>query len=164
VVGMDLCEASVRDANINATLNGITNCTFTPQSAEDAIAEVLKDVKKEEQQGGNVVAILDPPRAGLHKFVIQQIRKFEELETLIYVSCNIAGAGQNLLDLTRPTSKKAKGTPFRVVQLVPVDLFPHTDHCELVIILKRMADDVPTPTATLKEHDPTQPCHWHLPE
>ena len=151
VVGMDICAASVRDANVNAELNGITNCTFTPQKAEDAIEQVLRDVAKEQSGDdtgiSSVVGIVDPPRAGLHKVVIQQIRKHEGLKHLIYISCNIAGAGTNVLDLTRPTSKKCKGTPFRLVQAIPVDLFPHTDHCELVLVMERMADDQPTPNA-----------------
>lgn len=146
VVGMDICAASVRDANVNAAVNGITNCTFTPEKAEDAIRKVLSDVAKEQRGDGTgtVVGIVDPPRAGLHKVVIQNIRQHEGLKHLIYISCNIAGAGTNVMDLCRPTSKKCKGTPFRIVQAIPVDLFPHCEDCELVLVMERMEDDQPT--------------------
>jgi len=149
VVGMDICAASVRDANVNAAVNGITNCTFTPEKAEDAIRKVLSDVAKEQRGDGTgtVVGIVDPPRAGLHKVVIQNIRQHEGLKHLIYISCNIAGAGTNVMDLCRPTSKKCKGTPFRIVQAIPVDLFPHCEDCELVLVMERMEDDQPTPNA-----------------
>ena len=39
--------------------------------------------------------------------------------------------------LCRPVSNKHKGTPFYPVKAVPVDLFPHTKHCELVILFER---------------------------
>ena len=38
---------------------------------------------------------------------------------------------------TRAESRKAKGPPFRLIKAVPVDLFPHTKHCELVMLLER---------------------------
>lgn len=39
--------------------------------------------------------------------------------------------------LTRAESKKYKGAPFTLHEAVPVDLFPHTEHCELVLLLQR---------------------------
>lgn len=78
---------------------------------------------------------------GGFRYVIHQIRKQQGLKHLIYISCNISGAGQNVLDLLRPTSKRLKGDPFRLVKALPVDLFPHTDHCELVLVFERGGGD-----------------------
>lgn len=44
----------------------------------------------------------------------------------------------SLLSLCRPKSNKIKGNPFCAVKAIPVDLFPHTRHCELVIVFKRV--------------------------
>lgn len=33
--------------------------------------------------------------------------------------------------------RKLRGVPFRPVRAQPVDLFPHTPHCELVMLLER---------------------------
>lgn len=41
--------------------------------------------------------------------------------------------------LCRPTSKRMKGVPFQMVKAVPVDLFPQTNYCELVVLLERTA-------------------------
>jgi tRNA (uracil-5-)-methyltransferase len=43
--------------------------------------------------------------------------------------------------LVRPTSKRLKGPRFYPVKAVPVDLFPYTDHCELVILFEREHTD-----------------------
>lgn len=42
------------------------------------------------------------------------------------------------ISLCRPNSNKIKGLPFRAVKAIPVDLFPHTRHCELVVVYKRV--------------------------
>jgi tRNA (uracil-5-)-methyltransferase len=44
-----------------------------------------------------------------------------------------------LFSLCRETSKQFRGEPFRIVRAIPVDLFPHTNHCELVLLLARGA-------------------------
>lgn len=43
--------------------------------------------------------------------------------------------------LCRPTSNRFKGLPFRPVRAVSVDLFPHTDHCELMIEFERIKEE-----------------------
>jgi hypothetical protein len=44
----------------------------------------------------------------------------------------------NVYSLCRRKSRSIKGLPFRPVCAIPVDLFPHTPHCELVILLERI--------------------------
>lgn len=55
----------------------------------------------------------------------------------MYISCNPKLATKNFLDLGRPESKYMHGDFFVPVKAVAVDLFPHTQHCELVILFKR---------------------------
>ena len=43
--------------------------------------------------------------------------------------------------LCRRTSSRIKGLPFRPISATPVDLFPHTPHCEVVILLERISQE-----------------------
>ncbi|XP_039360786.1 tRNA (uracil-5-)-methyltransferase homolog A isoform X5 [Mauremys reevesii] len=70
--------------------------------------------------------------------VILAIRRAERLKKLIYVSCNPRAAMNNFVDLCRAPSNRVKGTPFRPVKAMAVDLFPQTMHCELLIFFERV--------------------------
>ena len=45
-----------------------------------------------------------------------------------------------LSSLCRRKSNRVKGNPFRVVRVIPVDMFPHTPHCEVVVLLERVTE------------------------
>ena len=152
VIGVDICEASIKNARTNAEINNIDNVKFYAGKAEDVIKDILAEsgVKKvggaghapaQQTEKGRVIGIVDPPRAGLHKSVMMNIRKATELKHLIFIACNIKAAGANVIDLCRPTSKRFKGLPFQLIQASPVDLFPHTPHCELLLIFERLGPD-----------------------
>ena len=47
---------------------------------------------------------------------------------------------QNLIDLCRPTNSKFKGLPFIPKLVKAVDLFPHTNHVEVVVELRRQEE------------------------
>lgn len=134
VIGVDICHEAIIDARINATLNGVANINHIDGKAEDTIGAIMDDCAK---FGGPVMAVVDPPRNGLQKSVVMALRKHEHIHRLVYISCNITGAKDNVVDLQRSESKKFRGRPFRLVQTTPVDLFPHTDHCELVMVFER---------------------------
>ncbi|KAL0436440.1 UNVERIFIED_CONTAM: Zinc finger CCCH domain-containing protein 24 [Sesamum radiatum] len=117
------------------------------------------------QQFKNVVAIVDPPRVGLHPTVIKVLRTQSRLRRLVYISCNPESLVANAIELCTPSlDKTEKGTnknnrgwknmssaglarhraksmpnsePFKPVKSMAVDLFPHTPHCELVMLLER---------------------------
>ena len=129
VVGVDLCQGAIEDAVSNAELNGITNTEFLCGAVEIVIHRI-PEVAREEC---HVVAVLDPPRAGVPAQVISTLRKSKNVKRLIYVSCNVSNASQNLVDLCRPPSSRIGGSPFSLCKVTPVDLFPHTMHCELVL-------------------------------
>lgn len=133
VIGVEIIENAVEDAKANADLNGVSNAQFVCGKAEDIIVDVFKNMPRKTK----IIGIMDPPRAGLHQSVIHAIRKSRRMDKLIYVSCNPSAAFVNFLDLCRPTSKRIKTAPFRLVKAVPVDLFPHTKHCELLLLFER---------------------------
>ena len=67
------------------------------------------------------------------------LRKAKNLNRLVFMSCDPKAAIKNLVDLARANSKHYPGEPLVPVKAVPVDMFPHTRHCELVIYLERLA-------------------------
>ncbi|CAH9075193.1 unnamed protein product [Cuscuta europaea] len=118
------------------------------------------------QTFNNVVAIVDPPRMGLHPTVIKVLRTNERLRRLVYISCNPETLVANAIELCTPSAgtvgkgnnnrnnrgwrnmtsaslarHRAKSMPnsepFKPVKAVAVDLFPHTPHCEVVMLLER---------------------------
>ncbi|XP_071848571.1 tRNA (uracil-5-)-methyltransferase homolog A-like isoform X2 [Apostichopus japonicus] len=133
VIGVELCKQAVEDAKVNAKNNGIENATYICGKAEDRLPSVMQDISDSEK----VIGIIDPPRAGLHRRVIQTLRRCEGMKRLVYMSCNPYTAWNNFIDLCRPVSIRYRGTPFRLTKAVPVDLFPHSKHCELILLFQR---------------------------
>ena len=131
VHGVDIIEESVKDANENAKKNGIMNAHFHAGRAEFILPELLRKHDK-----GKTVAIVDPPRAGLHPKAVFALRA-SNIDSLVYVSCDAKAAMNNFIDLGRMTSKAYKGDPFVPKKVIPVDLFPHTNHFELIIYFER---------------------------
>lgn len=89
--------------------------------------------------GHRCVAIVDPPRGGLHPKVTKALRKCTAIDTLIYVSCNPFGSFvEDALRLCLPENDPSKklrygkhcsGKPFVPLRAAPVDMFPDTRHC-----------------------------------
>ena len=103
-------------------------------------------------EGGKVVAIVDPPRAGLHPRAVTALRA-SKIQSFVYISCDANAAMKNFVALARPTSKAYPGDPFIPRKAIPVDLFPHTNHFELVILFERLPlrDIIDSQTAKSKE-------------
>jgi 23S rRNA (uracil1939-C5)-methyltransferase len=121
IVGVEVVEEAVADAHENATLNGINNAAFF---AGD-VATVCNDVFFE-QHGRPDVIITDPPRAGMHEKLVNQILMMEA-PVVVYVSCNPATQARDLQLLS---------VKYRVTAIQPVDMFPHTHHIENVVQLR----------------------------
>lgn len=136
VIGIELIEQAVEDAKYNAALNGIQNCEFLSGKAEVLLPKQICTMYTE----GALTAVVNPSRAGLHYRVIQALRNHPNLQRLIYISCKPEGeAMRNIRELCEKTNLKKKliGEAFTPKLAVPVDMFPHTPHCELVIVLQR---------------------------
>ena len=121
IVGVEVVEEAVDDAHENATLNGINNAAFF---AGD-VATVCNDVFFE-QHGRPDVIITDPPRAGMHEKLVNQILMMEA-PVVVYVSCNPATQARDLQLLSEK---------YEVTAIQPVDMFPHTHHIENVVQLR----------------------------
>ncbi|XP_014207532.1 tRNA (uracil-5-)-methyltransferase homolog A [Copidosoma floridanum] len=134
VLGIEIVPNAIKDAKQNAKLNDVTNCEFFTGKAEDILQPVIHRTTK-----SNIIAVVDPPRAGLHQKALVSLRKAKRLKKLVYISCDPNAAIKNLVDLARPNSKQYFGEPLVPVKAVPVDMFPHTKHCELVLYLERFS-------------------------
>uniref|UniRef100_A0A2K6SH89 tRNA (uracil(54)-C(5))-methyltransferase n=1 Tax=Saimiri boliviensis boliviensis TaxID=39432 RepID=A0A2K6SH89_SAIBB len=136
VLGIELVEQAVEDARWTAAFNGITNSEFHTGRAE----KILPGLLKSKEDGQSIVAVVNPARAGLHYKVVRAIRNCRAIRRLVFVSCKLHGeTTRNVIELCCPPNpaKKLLGEPFVLQQAVPVDLFPHTPHCELVLLFTR---------------------------
>eukprot|EP01083_Nonionella_stella_P001947 5599_1 len=139
VIGLELVEEAIEDAKRNAELNGITNTVWMAGKAEETISAALEQIEHSDGSIENVVGIVDPPRPGLHRSITSAIRT-STIQRLIYVSCNPASCATDVAFLCKPVVKHRRGSPFKAVRALAVDLFPHAEHCEMVILLERCSD------------------------
>lgn len=122
VIGIEYVPEAIEDAKVNSEINGITNTLF--------FAGDMKDLLNKDfiaQYGRPDVIITDPPRAGMHKDVVDTILFAEPLR-IVYVSCNPATQARDLSLLD---------VKYRVTGVRPVDMFPHTQHVENVVLLEK---------------------------
>ena len=122
VVGVEMNKAAIADAQANAALNDVSNCTFVEADSKQGLTDAFVAA-----HGQPDVLIVDPPRAGLHKDVVRQIAAVAP-ERFVYVSCN---PQTQVRDLDRLADQ------YRLDAVQPVDMFPHTPHIETVARLTR---------------------------
>lgn len=113
VIGLEIVESAVVDAQRNCLRNNVQNCRFIGGD----IRYTLEHIGTRPD-----VMIIDPPRAGMHQDVVQQVLAIAP-EKIVYVSCNPATLARDIALL-----KEA----YHVVEVQPVDMFPHTYHIESV--------------------------------
>ena len=121
VIGIEAVEDAVKDAYENATLNNLTHCSFFAGDVSDVCTDAFFA-----EHGKPDVIITDPPRAGMHEKLVQQILKMRAPK-VVYVSCNPATQARDLQLLD---------SAYHVTRLQPVDMFPHTHHIENVALLE----------------------------
>jgi tRNA (uracil-5-)-methyltransferase len=141
LLGVDISEPAIADAVVNATKNGYTDSETTRFVASPA-EKVLPDEMKNIPKSCPVVAVVDPARDGLHGIVIRTLRSNERIQRLVYVSCNPTGTlARDAAMLCSPPTKKYPGRPFKPTMSQPVDMFPSTKHCEMVMTFDRMSEE-----------------------
>jgi len=124
VYGIEVAQAAVDDAALNAATNSIDNCTFLAGEVRFVLpALIAKGVSAE-------VVVADPPRAGFHPKALHALLQLAP-SRIVYVSCNPSTLARDVGELVRG------GYRLRWVQ--PVDMFPHTPHIEAVARLDKPA-------------------------
>ena len=128
VVGVELNEAAIRDAEQNAADNGLANTRFVCADIVDFLAPEARAGGIAADMPAPDVIITDPPRAGMHAKVVDAIGR-SGVSRLVYVSCNPATSARDC-GLLREHG-------YVVEEITPVDMFPHTYHIECVIRLRK---------------------------
>jgi 23S rRNA (uracil1939-C5)-methyltransferase len=120
VIGIEYVPTAIEDAKINSEINGIKNTSFFAGDMKDILDE---DFIK--THGKPDVVITDPPRAGMHPDVVKRLLEMEA-EKIVYVSCNAATQARDI---------ELLNSKYEVGRIKPVDMFPHTQHVENVVLL-----------------------------
>lgn len=135
VYSVELVESASRDGEANALRNSVSNVEFVNAKVEDFASEFAKN------EGKADTIILDPPRDGLHPSAIPHILSFGASE-IIYVSCNPSTLVRDLqimLNMIESEDEKKSELPkYKITDITPMDMFPHTHHIETVVRLERM--------------------------
>ncbi len=122
VFGIEYNKDAVKDAVINSEINNIHNTSFFSGDMKDILNEqfILSNGKPD-------VIITDPPRAGMDKEVVSAILSAAP-DKIVYISCNPSTQARDVLILSEN---------YNLVRMQPVDMFPHTQHVENVVLLTR---------------------------
>lgn len=122
VIGIEYVPEAIADARVNSVDNNIDNTLFFAGDMKDVLTDGFIA-----EYGRPDVMIVDPPRAGMHEDVVGVIMRAEPAR-IVYVSCNPATQARDLAMLDEKYS---------VERVQPVDMFPHTQHVENVVLLVR---------------------------
>jgi 23S rRNA (uracil1939-C5)-methyltransferase len=118
ITGIEINEKSVKYARMNAEKAGIKNAVFLNGDVDKILQErfVMSGEKAD-------MVVLDPPRAGCAKPVLDSIVNIQP-RSIIYISCNPATQARDVQYL--------KNFGYNLKSLLPVDMFPQTEHIEVV--------------------------------
>lgn len=117
VIGVELCPHAVCDAKEIIEKSGLENIHIYCRDASIFIDEVTPFFRPD-------LVIIDPPRTGLTKQAIEDLRKLAP-PTILYLSCNPCTQAEDIQAL--------KGYQIKIIQ--PFDQFPHTPHVENLVVL-----------------------------
>ncbi len=118
VYGVEINPSAIRDAQFNARQNHVTNAVFTCDDAEHYLSVLNEKVD---------VILLDPPRSGMGRNAMESIRNHAP-DRIVYISCNPETQAKDL---------KVLNKDYTIKKIIPVDMFPMTEHVETVCLLTR---------------------------
>ncbi len=113
-IGIELVADAIKDAHVNAELNNL----------QDTIEYLASPTENIDWLAYNAdIAIIDPPRAGLHPTTLDDLMKPNAPKEIVYVSCNYKNLARELVILSKS---------YEVESIRAIDMFPHTPHVEVV--------------------------------
>ena len=116
VTGVEVVKNAVDDAEYNKLINNKTKINFICSDTKNILTEITKN---------SDLIILDPPRAGVNKNVLDQIKK-KKIKKIIYVSCN---------PFTLIRDLKILESHYEIEDIKVLDMFPYTKHIETIVLL-----------------------------
>lgn len=116
VLGVEVVKNAINDASFNKIFNQKNNVNFICDDTKNVLDKITKEID---------TIILDPPRSGVNKVVIDKILEVLS-KKIIYVSCNPITLTRdlNLLDFK-----------YSIISVKLLDMFPNTQHVECVSLL-----------------------------
>lgn len=122
VIGVEINKDAVKDAKENARLNNVQNIEFYSADAGKFMTELSKEGRKID------TVIMDPARAGADIPFLSSLIRLSP-QKVVYVSCNPETLARDLRYITK--------NGYKVRKIQPVDMFPHTEHIETVVLLTK---------------------------
>lgn len=126
VIGVELNRDAVHDAISNAKRNGIKNVRFFCDDAGEFMLGMAQDGERAD------IVFMDPPRAGSDECFLSSLVTLAP-KKVVYISCNPETQQRDLRFLTK--------RDYKVEKIQPVDMFPHTNHVETVVLLSHKKAD-----------------------
>ena len=121
IYGIDNNPCNIEMVERNCILNKVENYKYLLGNVEDIVDRVLIS-------GRHYSIVVNPPRRGLYSNFIEYINsKREYVKDLVYVSCNMKSLKRDMDEL---------GENWEVEKVVPLDQFPNTNHCEIIVKMK----------------------------
>lgn len=121
VYGVEIVPEAIADAKQNATLNQFENTTFVCGKAEEVILKWKAQGIKPD------VVMVDPPRKGCDETFLETLLELNPRK-IVYISCNPS---------TQQRDAQQLAQQYKLTQITPVDMFPHTTHVETVAQFER---------------------------
>ena len=122
LVGIETIPEAIDFARLNASDNGVANADFFAGQVEDVLNEHFM-----QQHEPFDVIVTDPPRMGMHPRAVKLLGELSAPK-IVYISCNPATQARDIEMLA---------DQYTVKRVQPVDMFPHTDHVENVLLLEK---------------------------
>lgn len=119
VIGVEQVADSIVVANENAVLNSCSNVSFVQSDVKDYLTQWRDSDKKFD------IVITDPPRSGMHPKVLKRLMEMSPAK-ILYISCNPATFARD--------ANAFVSDGYKLTQVQPVDMFPHTRHIELAAV------------------------------
>ena len=123
VVGIEAIPEAIAAAKENAKRNKLSNLSFASGDMKKVFSNDFIAT-----HGTPDVVITDPPREGMHKDVVQQLISILP-QRIVYVSCNSSTQARDL---------SLMKDHYMIQKVQPIDMFPHTQHVENVVLLERI--------------------------
>ena len=121
VIGVELNGDAVKDAVQNAKANRLNNIRFFKGDAGEFMESVAEENTKPD------IVMMDPPRAGSSEQFLSSLIKMSP-KTVVDVSCKPETLARDLEHLR-------KNSDYEIKRIQPVDMFPHTQHVEVVTLI-----------------------------
>ena len=128
VIGVDSVASAIRDAANNARHNGVENAEFI---AQDATA-FMKELAASGESLAPLVLLMDPPRAGSTPEFLEAACQLAP-QRIVYISCNPTTQARDVRQLVEGG--------YEIKAIRPVDMFPHTNHIESIVMLEKQATE-----------------------